>query len=64
MKNHKPKGIIVIDDIHDSLSCNERAKMKKKVSAWYKETIKKRKANPPPRYDEIYFDGREWLDSL
>lgn len=21
-------------------------------------------ADPPPRYDEVYFKGREWLDNL
>jgi hypothetical protein len=43
---------------------------KRKFTKKLKNLIKKRKdehlkfKNIPPRYDEVYFEGMKWLDSL
>jgi hypothetical protein len=49
-----------------NLSKEERiAALRTKVQKRLKERINNRVAvNPPPRYDEIFFQGVEWLDSL
>lgn len=49
-----------------NLSREERIEaLRVKVQKKLKERIDNRVApNPPPRYDEIFFQGVEWLDSL
>ena len=59
---------------NESLTARERKKRKEKIRA-FKEKMKKRFSEEtgtkklispftPPRYDEIYYEGKEWLDHL
>jgi hypothetical protein len=43
-------------------------KMKKKLGKLHAKRLKQRERDKknftPPRYDEVYFEGLKWLDSL
>lgn len=38
--------------------------IKRKLELLRAKDDKRSKTDPPPRYDEIYFDGLDWLDTL
>jgi hypothetical protein len=57
----KGNGIMVLDKIDDmnALKKKIQAKLTEKKSAREQTTFAK-----PPRYDDIFFEGIKWLDSL
>jgi hypothetical protein len=38
--------------------------LKKRIKEKLKKPDNLSEPDPPPRYDEIYFEGKKWLDNL
>ena len=43
----------------------KRDELRRKLRAYFEENRKRQvQPDPPPRYDEVYFEGTAWLDRM